>query len=399
MVWLIALVLLGLVGAAGYCYGPVRGAAAFFGLVIGVMLSGPLSTLTKHLLPVFGLVHPVWGIFVPQAISVLLVLIIFMSAGEVRHQKIAFYFKYKADDKARISWERMYARVGLSLGLLNGAICFLLLMVPIYVCGYFTAEAQTSESDPFLPRFLTQTRAELQSTRLDHVVAAYDPMPPPVYKAADIAALVLHNPLSEARLSHYPPLLQLAEQPEFKSLGNDVALQQLIQVQAKPRQIIEYPKILAILTNAAVTLEVSSLIGKDLDDLQGFLMTGQSAKYDPETILGIWVSDRAGTMVKARERQPGLTPLELRQKEQDVYPILEGLSLTAIPNGQMLLKKSTPNNPNNTVVASGTWKRQDSGYEVTLPGSHPETSDVRIEEGNKLLLPKDGYVLVFDKEL
>jgi hypothetical protein len=65
----------------------------------------------------------------------------------------------------------------------------------------------------------------------------------------------------------------------------------------------------------------------------------------------------------------------------------------------MLLKKSTPNNPNNAVVASGTWKREDSGYQVTLPGSHPETSDVRVEEGNKLLLPKDGYVLVFEREL
>jgi hypothetical protein len=64
----------------------------------------------------------------------------------------------------------------------------------------------------------------------------------------------------------------------------------------------------------------------------------------------------------------------------------------------MLLKKSTPNNPNNNVVV-GSWKNENSGYQVTLPGSHPETTDVRIREGNKLVLPKDGYVLVFDKEM
>ena len=129
------------------------------------------------------------------------------------------------------------------------------------------------------------------------------------------------------------------------------------------------------------------------------LMTGQSAKYDSEPILGIWTGNRIGTMTQVRQGQPGLTPLQLREKEQDIFPILEGLSLTAIPNGQMILKKSTPNSPDNAVVAMGTWKREGADYQVTLPGSHPETSDVRIENGNQLLLPKDGYVLVFDKEM
>lgn len=399
MVWLIAVVCMGLAGASGYYQGPVRGVFWFFGLVIGAVLGGLLTPLTKHLLPLIGLVHPVWGIFVPQAIGFLVVMIVFLIAGQVLHQKIAFFYKYKADDVTRVSWERMYSRLGFCVGLLNGSICFLLLMIPIYVCGYFTTEAQGGEGDPAGARFLTQTRAELEKDRLDHVVAAYDPTPPQVYKAADIATLVLHNPLSEARLSHYPPLLQLGEQPEFKELGNDVNLQQLIQGQATVRQVVEYPKVQAILTNAAITAEVSALIGNDLDDLQGFLLTGQSAKYDSETILGIWTADRVGTMAEVRRRQPELTPLQMREKEQDIYPILAGLSLTAIPNGQMILKKSTANTPNNAVVAMGTWKREDAGYEVTLPGSHPETSDVRIEDGNKLLLPKDGFVLVFDKEL
>jgi hypothetical protein len=399
MVWLIALVCMALVGITGYYQGPVRGAFSFFGLVIGGALAGLLSPLTKHLLPVIGLIHPIWGIFVPQVIGFLVIMIIFIIAGQVLHQKIAFYFKYKADDMTRLSWERMYSRVGLSVGLLNGSVCFLLLMVPIYAAGYFTTEAQAAEGDPAPARFLSQARAELERTRLDHVVAAYDPTPPQVYKAADIVTLVLHNPLSEARLSHYPPILQLSEQPEFKGLANDVALQELIQTQAKASRIIEYPKVQAILTNAAIVSEVSALIGTDLDDLQGFLMTGQSAKYDAEPILGIWTADRAGTMMEVRRRQPSLTPLELRGKEQDVFPILEGLSLTAIPNGQILLKKSTPNSPDNPVVAAGKWKQEGSSYQVTLPGRHPETSDVRIEDGNKLLLPSDGYVLVFDKEL
>jgi hypothetical protein len=398
MVWLIALVFLGLSGIVGYYQGPVRGAFTFFGLVFGVVLGGALSTLTKHLLPLLGLIHPIWGIFAPQAIAFVVVVVVFLVGGQALHQKIAHFYKYKADDKTRIYWHRMYSRLGFCVGLLNGAVCFLIAMVPIYAAGYFTTEAQGGEGDPALARFLSSTRAEMHNSGLDRVVAAYDPTPPQLYKAADIATLLLHNPLLEARLCHYPPLLQLGEQPEFKVLADDIPLQELIQTHSKPRQIITYPKVRAILTNAAITTEVSGLIGHDLDDLQGFLMTGQSAKYDPESILGIWTADRAGTVAELRQKQSGLTPLQLSQKEQDVFPIIQGLSLTAIPNGQMLLKKSTPNNPNNNVVV-GSWKNENSGYQVTLPGSHPETTDVRIREGNKLVLPKDGYVLVFDKEM
>ena len=136
--------------------GPVRGGFCFFGLVFGAALAGPLSALTKHLLPLVGLVHPIWGIFVPQTIAFVLVVVIFMVAGEVLHQKIAFVFKYKVDDKTRISWERMYSCVGFSIGFVNGSICFLLLMIPVYVGGYFTTEAQVGPGDPASARFLTR---------------------------------------------------------------------------------------------------------------------------------------------------------------------------------------------------------------------------------------------------
>jgi hypothetical protein len=399
MVWLIALVCLGLVGAAGYYQGPVRAAFSFFGIVIGAVLAGPLSPLTKHLLPLFGLVHPIWGIFVPQAIAFLLVLIIFKIAGQVLHQKIAVFYKYKVDDRSRLSWERMYSRVGLSVGLLNGAVYFILLLIPLYAGGYFTTEAQASESGPAGARFLTGIRADLTKDGMDHVVAAYDPTPAQVYKAADIATLVLHNPLSESRLAHYPPFLQLAERPEFKSLSTDVALQQMIQSQAPIGDIIKYPGVQAIVTNSSVTTEISSLIANDLDDLSNYLMSGQSAKYDSELILGVWKGSRTQTMAELRRRQPELTPVQLRAKESDIYPIIEGLSLTALPNGQIILKKLNMTSADNSIVSAGTWKNESSGYQVTLPGSHPETTEVKIEEGNKLVLPKEGYDLVFEKEM
>jgi hypothetical protein len=398
MVWFIALLCLGLVGVTGYYTGPVRAGFSFLGLVLGALLAGPLSPLTRHLLPLFGLKHPAWGLFVPQAIAFLAVLIIFKIAGHVLHEKISVYFKYKVTDERKlISWRRLYSRLGLCVGLLNGAVYFILLMIPVYAGGYFTTEA-AGEGAPTEAQLLTNLRAQLGSLKMDRVVAAYDPTPRQVYQAADIVSLVLHNPLLESRLAHYPTFLQLGERKDFQELATDVTLQQLI-AEGRIIDVINHPKVQAMLTNAAITSEISAMIGNDLDDLQQYLTTGQSAKFDSETILGIWTVNRGESLAQERRRHPGLTPVQLRQLQTEMFPIITGLSLTALPNQQMLLKKLDPTSLDNSIVATGTWKRDGAAYQVNLPGSRPETSVVEIPEKGKLLLPKDSYVLVFDKEM
>jgi hypothetical protein len=399
MVWIFLLLCLGLVGAAGYYQGPVRAGFAFFGLLFGTLLAGPLSPLTQRLLVLLGLHHPAWSIFAPQILAFLIVLTIFKIAGQVVHQKIAVYFKYKVDDKTLYRWQRVYSRLGLCVGLLNGSVYFLLLMLLIYSAGYFTTEAATGPGDPASARLLTDTRAQLHALNLDRVLATYDMVPEKVYETSDMAALVLHNPLLLSRLGHYPPCLQLAEQQEFKDLAHDKDLLQLIDTQAKVIDILNYPKIHAMLTNGAVVAQVRSIIEPDLDDLKNFLATGQSPKYDPETILGIWDIDRSATMAQLFKTQPGLTPTKLKAIEQDLFPLIKGLSLTATPDHQVYLKKPDPNNAENTVVAAGTWKKDQDTYQVNIPGSLPETSEIDFQEGNRLFLPKFSYVLGFDKEL
>jgi len=396
MVWIIALVCLGVAGVAGKIVGPVRAAFSFVGLVMATFLAGPLSPLTKHLLPLLGLKHPGWAIFVPQLIAFAVVLIIFKIAGHALNEKISFKFKYKVDDRKRIDWERLSSRLGLCVGLLNGAIYFILLTIPIYAAGYFTTEA-AADNAPWQARLLTNTRAQMTRDGIDKVAAAYDPTPRQVYLAADIGALILHNPLLESRLAHYPVLLELGERPEFQALGADPNLQQLV-AESKTLEVIQYPPVQAMLTNGDITTLVSAMIGNDLDDLQHYLMTGQSEKFDGETILGVWDVDRAASLAQERHRHPGLTPLQVKQIQSDMYPVITGLSLTAQPNKQIILKKQDPTTMTKTKVATGTWKKDEGAYQINLPGNRPETSVIEIQDGNKLLLPKDSYVLVFDKE-
>ena len=384
-------------GVTGYYSGPIRAAFSLLGLFFGIVLAGPLSPLTRHLLPLLGLQHPLWQLFVPQALAFLIVLIIFMIAGGVAHRKVSLHFKYKVDEKQLVMWERLYSRLGLCVGLLNGAVYFFLIMIPIYIGGYFTAEAASDGNNPPGAQFLTKTREQLHDLKLDRVLAGYDPTPAQVYQASDIADLVLQNPLLKSRLAHYPPFLTLGQRPQFQALANDEPLLEMIDRQANINDIIKYPAVQAIVTNTTLTGEIYGILGHDLNDLQEYLETGKSPKYDDETILGVWTIDPRATLAQERKRHPGLTPRQVAKLRDNMYPIITDLSLTATTDNQVILKKSSPSG-SFTTVGVGTWKK-DGDYEVTIPGSKPENTEIEIDEGDTLLLPKDGYVMVFDKEM
>jgi hypothetical protein len=398
MVWLIAIVCLGLIGLAGYYSGPIRGGFSFVGLLFGLLLAGPLSPLARHLLPVLGLEHPLWQFFIPQALAFLMVLIIFIIAGAVVHRKVSLFFKYKADDKKLIRWQRMYSRLGFCVGVLNGAVYFLLIMIPIYIGGYFTAEAATEGNNPPAAQFLTRTRAELHDSKLDRVLAAYDPTPAQVYKASDIADLVIHNPLLKSRISHYPPFLTLGQRPEFQALANDGQLLEMIDRQASINEILKYPAVQAIVTNAVLTGQIYNVLGNDLNDLQEYLLTGKSPKFDDEKILGVWTINPQESFARERKRHPGMKLTQFDKLRQDMAPVIRDLSLTVTTDNQVILKKQGGGDVQTRMLSVGNWKK-DSAYQITLPGSKPETTEVEIDNDNTLLLPKDGYILAFDKEL
>src|SRR5215467_5055723 len=107
MLWIIALLCLAIVGAIGYYQGPIRVAASLLGLIFGGLLAVPLSPLTKKLLPVLGLHHPGWELFVPALIAFLVILIAFKILGHVLHRKLSIFYKYKKDDKAYYRWQRV----------------------------------------------------------------------------------------------------------------------------------------------------------------------------------------------------------------------------------------------------------------------------------------------------
>lgn len=398
MVWIIALLCLWAVGLAGFYRGPIRAAFSLLGLLCGLLLARPLSPLTVHLLPLLGLEHPLWRLFVPEVIAFLLVLVIFKIAGNVLHEKTVVHFKYQKDEHLFFRWERLYNRLGFCVGMVNGAVYFFILMMPVYVAGYFTA-AVADAGAPASVRYVTPLRAQLQECGLDRVLAAYDPTPPEIYQAADIIELVLKNPLLESRLAHYPALLGLSQTKEIQAMASDVALQQMIQSQARPRDILNYPRIQFMVTNATVPEELHGLLGDDLTDLQEFLTTGKSPKYDGEKILGTWDIDVHATLAEERRRHPDMLRNQIAALHTALVPMISGFSLTATPDNQILLRKQNPNSALATAVGQGTWKRNGNAWEITLPDNQPDTTEVTPSDDGTLQFSRGGHILIFNKEM
>ena len=396
MVWIIALLCMGLTGLAGYNRGPIRAAFTLLGLVFGLLLARPLSPLTGLLLPVLGLQHPAWQLFVPPAFAFLAVLILFKIVGNVLNEKIAIHISQQKNEHLLFRWERICTRLGFCVGVPNGVVYFFILMLPVYLAGYFAAEAPGAPAGLSL---LATLRAQLHECRLDRVLAAHDPIPPEIYQASDLVALVLRNPLLESRLAHYPPFLAYSQSKEMQDISSDTALQEMIQTQAKIGDILNHPKIKALVTNAVFPEQMHRLLGGDLTDLQEFLTTGKSPQFDSEKILGIWDIDVAVTMAGERRQHPDMTRSQISTMRATLIPMITGLSLMTTPDNQFILRKQNPNSAQSSPVGQGTWKKTDDGYEINLPGNKPNPVPVAPTADGTLQLRRDSRLLVFNKEM
>ena len=395
-IWLFALVLLGLSALIGYAQGGIRVGISFLGLLLSAALAIPLSPLIKPLLPVFGWKHPLWAPILPPVVVFILLMIIFKVVAQAMHSKVSSFYKYKTDDKTCIKWERLNHRLGMSLGFVHGATYFILILVPIYVAGYFTTQVASGAQDPARIRFINQTREQMHASKVDKVVAAYDPASKDYYEASDIAGLLKNNPLLISRLARYPVFLSISERKEFQDLANDIELHNMIQSQAKTLDILNHASMQTIVTNPVTAAEISQLVRPDLKDLHGYLLTAKSEKYDDEKILGYWTVDINATVDQEKVANPKITPFEKQRLKQTKYALIRGVTFVATTDGKAILKNKPPGvGTSTTVLSEGTWKSVGSSYEVTFGG---KILPVTFENG-QLVVPNSEMTFVFEKEM
>ena len=394
ILWILALVMLGLVGMVGYYQGAVRAACSFIGLIIAAALAMPLGGLITPILKLFGLKHPVWLMFIGPIVAFVIILTIFKIVGHVVHRKLDTYYKYQNSDTLRLLFERLNHRLGVCLGVLNAVVYMFLISVILYTLGYFTVQAATSEKDPFTMKLVNKFNEDLKATSFDKAIAPFGFAKENYYDAVDVLGDVFHNSILQNRLATYPPFLPLTERPEFKDFGNDVKFQGFWAQGPAFTEFKRHERIRPLLESVDLYTNVVATLNGDFKDLKTYLETGKLEKYGEEPIIGRWDIDKSASVAAARKAKPNITSVELRALGR-AMDAMKNARLVAFLDNKARLQIPTTNKVQNL---QGTWKSTGgTGYAFSFSDGKRTLELPAKIEGSKLALSKDNVTLVFEK--
>jgi hypothetical protein len=389
-IWLLALVLLASLAGIGYRQGVIRVGFSLVGILLGALLAVPLGRFLRPLLVAVGLKNPVLAWLLGPFIVFCVVSIVFKIVALNVHQKVDVKFRYHAGDLRLALWERLSHRLGMCLGLVNGAVYLFLISFVIYALSYWTVQMATSDTDPRTLQLLNRLGRDLQSSGFARVAGAVSGLPASYYDTADIAGLIYNNSLLEARLSRYPGLLGAAERPELQDLASDTEFTKM-RLQREPvMNVLNYPKAEAILKNPELLRSIWATLVPDAQDLRAFLETGRSARYDGEKLLGRWNFDVNFAMKAVREKRPNLPSSEMQKIKKVMVAAFARTSFIATPDHQAILKNvprtMTPAGPvpGDIQTVQGQWKGADGKYDMSFQGGVGEV--IGTLEGDRLAL-------------
>jgi uncharacterized membrane protein required for colicin V production len=400
-IWILALVLLAAGAGLGLRQGAIRAAISFVGIVVAVLFAGIFGKLLKPLFPHLGIQNPTLIWMLAPLAAFIVVLILFKAAGFFVHRKVYLFYKYKAGDLRMALWERLNSRLGLCIGLLNGTAYLLLVSFVIYIVSYWTVQVAPSPSESVVIRSINQLGHDLEATGLTGAARSIVPLPEMYYRLADLAGLLRQNPQVKTRLESYPAFLSLAERDDFKQLGQNNDFQQAWKNLAPITQLLNNPPVKAMLKNNDLTTTTLDTLQANWDDLNGYLKTGKSPKYDSEKLLGRWdfnVNVAVGTLLIAKPNIPPAEIKVLRSLWSNAYAqtvfvaaadhqaFLENMPRFTVQNGAATVaEKST---------LRGQWNSNGTNYDLSLNGK----SMTARTDGLRLTIKSGNDSLVFDRE-
>jgi hypothetical protein len=256
-------------------------------------------------------------------------------------------------------------------------------------------------------RILNRLGKDLQATGLNRVARAVDGMPDRFYEAADVAGLLFYNSLLEARLSSYPAFLGLAERGDFQALGKDRDFLEMRQRGASLGKLMEHSPVQAIVKNPETLRLVWNTVAPNLKDLQIYLETGKSPKYDPETLLGRWEFNVNMAMAGIRRTRPNISATEMQKLKKYMLAAFSQTSFVAMTDQTAILKNvpqvkmpaGGPVTPPTIQTFSLEWKRLGNNrYELTFAGGGRGSLAATIE-GDRLTVSGEGMELVFTRAI
>ncbi len=419
IMWIAAIVLIALMVSIGYRQGAIRAAFTFIGLLLAAILAMPMAPLFNFIFN-FVHVHPAVPQFVTPVIAFLVVSIVMSIVGAFVFKKVDYHYRYHVSDAHRAFWERMHRRVGAAIGALNGLIYFFVFALVVAVGGYFAVQTGGEESNSKVMWFMAKAGNDLKDTKMDKVVAPFNPAPKKFYEVSDLLGLLYHNRGLKQRLYNYPVFASMSERPIFQALGSDAATQKLLD-SAPLSEILANEKVQEVYTNTDLFNEFMAM---DLKDLRTYLETGVSPKFAEEKILGRWAYD-ADTSLQLNKRSKSDMPMSTWYRlKREVMERFKGAQFTAYHDNKASLKisplvegKASPVTPyglrpdkttnyvsvwwnsNATYSATGKWSGSAPTYFVELSNKNGKnSSEAKLSANNtKLSFEFEGKQVAFDR--
>jgi hypothetical protein len=400
-IWILVSVLLLSLAGLGYRQGAIRVSFSLVGIIVSALLAGPLAKHVKPMLPHVGIHDPTVIWLLSPVIVFLILLIPFKAAGYFVHRKVNLHFKYKADTLQLMWWNRLNARLGLCLALVNGLAYLVLLSFIIFNFSYWTAQIATSDDEGRLVKLLNRMGRDSETTGFAQIARAIDPMPEIYFKAADLAGLLCQNPQLRDRLADYPMLISVAERDDFQQLGQDSEFQNAWKQHAPIKSLFNAPQFQSIWQNQDTVNLVWGIILDNFDDLYAYLQTGQLAKYGSEKIVGRWDFNAGAATAIMLQSRPVISSREMRAMRAAMTQSYAKTAFVAGADGQAFLKNlphfKTPTTFD-TATWQGQWKNVGTNYNLSLKnGNRRQSMPAQIND-TRLTILDDKNTLVFDRE-
>jgi hypothetical protein len=337
-------------------------------------------------------------------VGFVIILTLFKMAGFFIQWKVDLFYKYKAGDLRLALWRRLNSQLGLCVGLLNGAAYLMLISFVIYNFTYWTSQIASSSSETKVMRLMNQMGRDLATTGLAKAARSMILMPDMYYKLADLAGLLRQNPQLNDRLESYPAFLSLAERDDFKQLGRNSGFQNAWKNTEPITQLLNDPQVRTMLKNNDLTATILGIVRTDGDDLNEYLKTGKSQKYDPVKILGRWDFNISVTITLFRQARPNIQPNAMRAARAWMMDAYADTTFIAGADGQAFLKdlprlKTQPNQPPVTEKATwkGRWKNSGTNYDLSLNSNGQSKLMTARTDGQRLTLQSGNDSFVFDR--
>jgi hypothetical protein len=404
-IWILAILCMALAALAGWRQGAIRAAISFVGIFLAALLAVPVGKLFALVLPFLGVTNPITLWAVAPICGFVLVLSLIKIGAQNVHKKVEMFYKYKAGDLRMTLWERMNTRVGICVGLMNGAIYFVLISFIFFNLAYLTSQTAIGANQPMLTRLVNGAGADMQSTGESRAAVAVGTLPPMYYKLADLFGFLVQNPQAAQRLADYPGLDSLWERDDLQPLVQDSSLTNAIATGASVSSVLNLQSVQDFLHNKTLSQSVWGTVQTNFDDLTNYLATGKSPKFDGEKIIGRWEFNPAVTFAWMRQERARMSNKEVLALRAWVFQSYAQTRLLVTGDNQIFIRSlprmrpGTGQQPPTTELNNwkGDWSNDGKTYTLHVTFESEEKFLTGTTEGIRLTIKDGKSTYIFDK--